>query len=66
MKKIHGAFIALIAAAFFVGGSSAAVTEPTYVIFAIMGPQALGPETKDGIAMPEAAWHSSEKILSKK
>jgi hypothetical protein len=60
MKNNLGARVALFAAV-WIAGASAAVGEPAYVVFAIMGPQAFGSQIVNGIVMPEALWDSTEK-----
>jgi hypothetical protein len=60
MKNNLGAFVALIAA-LWGGGAAAAVSEPIYVIFSIMGPQAFGSQIINGIVQPESLWHATEK-----
>jgi len=65
MKNNLGALVALIAA-LLVAGASAEVSEPTYVIFSIMAPQALGPEIINGILQPEDICIRLKKIRSKK
>ncbi|MBX9723988.1 MAG: hypothetical protein K2X81_21460, partial [Candidatus Obscuribacterales bacterium] len=41
--------------------SSAAVSEPRYVIFTIMGPQTFGSQVINGIVQPQPLWHATEK-----
>lgn len=60
MKNKSTALIALIAS-FWIAGASAAVREPTYFVFTIMGPQTLGPRIINGIVQPESVWYSTEK-----
>jgi len=60
MKNNLGALVALIAT-LWVAAASAAVHEPTYVVFSIMGPQVLGPRIINGIVQPESVWDATEK-----
>ena len=55
-----GACVALIAA-FWTAATFAAVGEPNYVVFSIMGPQTLGPVNVNGIVQPESVWDSIER-----
>ncbi len=60
MKNNLCALVALLTAFWVAGASAAVASEPTYVIFAIMGPQGLGAENINGIVMPESTWRSRE------
>lgn len=62
MNKYPGTLLAIVAALWvtLASAASAAPGEPTYVIFSIMGPQALGPENINGIIQPESTWHDRE------
>lgn len=60
MKNTSSAFVALMAA-LWMTGASAAVSEPAYVVFSIMGPQAFGPQIINGIVQPETLWDSTER-----
>lgn len=53
--------LVVLIAAIWISAASAAVNEPSYVIFSIMGPQGFGPQIINGIVRPEDGWDSVEK-----